>query len=230
MRRKRLTESEKKRIAELYLDIPSKDIAELIGCSIYAVYNCAHTLGLKKSPEYLAKMQRELGRKLTASGARHRFPKGHTPANKGKKMSPECYQRAQKTMFKKGHLPATTLYDGAETIRIDKKGKPFTFIRLAKGKWAYKHILLWEKLYGKIPPNKILYCKSGDTLDCNPDNWELITRAESMERCRQSDETLAMLIAGRDKDMQRTILESHPELIELKRINNCLKKVCDGSD
>ena len=66
MRRKRLTESEKKRIAELYLDIPSKDIAELIGCSIYAVYNYAHTLGLKKSPEYLAKMPEGIGTEINS--------------------------------------------------------------------------------------------------------------------------------------------------------------------
>lgn len=224
MKRIALTPKDVNRIKELYPEHSAKEIAEVIGCSVYTVYNRAYALGLKKTPEYLERMAKELSEQLAVSGTRHRYPKGHTPANKGKKMTKEQYQRAAKTMFNKGHLPANTLYDGAETVRTDKRGKPFTFIRLSIGKWAYKHIQLWERKYGKIPTGKILYCKDGNTLNCDPDNWEPVTRAESMARCRQSDETLAMQIAGRDREIKQVILNDHPELIELKRMSNQLKQ------
>lgn len=45
-----------------------------------------------------------------------------------------------------------------------------------------------------------------------------------MARCRQSNETLAMQIAGRDREIKQLILNDHPELIELKRMSNQLKQ------
>lgn len=218
------TPSDIDRIQELYASHTNREIATIIGCSVHAVNNRAHTLGLKKPAKFRLAVCQELGRKLATSGTDHRFPKGHIPANKGKKMPEEIYERCQKGMFKKGNLPKNTLYDGAERIRTDRNGKPYIWVRLSAGKWKYKHILQWEKVYGKIPPDKILYCKDGNTLNCKPENWEPVTKAESMARCRQSDETLAMQIAGRDKEMKQLILDNHPELIELKRISNQLKQ------
>ena len=49
------------------------------------------------------------------------FPKGHIPANKGKKgyMSPEQYEKCKATMFKKGTIPANHRPIGSE--RIDNR-------------------------------------------------------------------------------------------------------------
>lgn len=218
------TPSDIDRLQQLYPNHTNREIAAIIGCSVYAVNNRAHILGLKKPAEFRLAVCRELGHKLVTSGARHRFPKGHVPANKGKKMPEGIYERCSRSMFKKGHLPKNTLYDGAERIRIDRDGKSFTWVRLSVGKWKPKHVLQWERKYGKVPSGRILYCKNGNTLDCDPENWEPVTRAESMARCRLSDTTLAMQIAGRDKEMQQLLLDKHPELIELKRLSNQLKQ------
>lgn len=223
-RRYHFTPEDIEDIKKLYPDHTNNEIAQRLGCSVYAINNRAYVMGLKKPADFILQTKRLLGKKLVDSGARHRFPKGHIPANKGKKMSQEQYQRAAKTMFCKGHLPGNTLHDGAETVRIDKRGKPFTFVRLSLGKWIHKHILLWEQKNGKVPAGKILYCKDGNTLNCDPENWEAVTRAESMARCRQSDETLAMQIAGRDKEIKELILNDYPGLIELKRMSNQLKQ------
>lgn len=224
MKRHIFTPQEIAQICDLYPNYTNREIARILGCSVYSINSRAHTMGLKKSAEFITQTRHSLGENLAKNGARHRFPKGHIPANKGKKMSQEQYQRSARTMFRKGHLPVNTLYDGAETVRIDNRGKPFTFLRLSVGKWVQKHIWLWEQEYGKVPPGKILYCKDGNTLNCDLDNWEPITRAESMARCRQSDEYAAMQIAGRNKEMQQLVLEEHPELIELKRMANQLKQ------
>lgn len=61
-----------------------------------------------------------MSRQLADSGTAHRFPKGHVPANKGRKMNAGVYAKVSATMFKKGHMPDNTLYDGAESIRKDK--------------------------------------------------------------------------------------------------------------
>lgn len=222
--RHRFTIEEIKTIERLYPNHTNREIAQIIGCTVYAINNRAHMMGLKKPIEFVMKTNRTLGKKLADKNLGVRFSKGHIPKNKGKRLSPELYKRCQSSMFKKGHIPTNTLYDGAERIRIDKRGKPFIFIRISLGKWVHKHIMLWEQKYGKNPVNKILYCKDGNTLNCNPENWELLTRAESMERCRHSDETIAMQIAGRDKKMQRIILEDNRDLIDLKRMTNYLKK------
>lgn len=224
MKKYRFTSSDIDRLKELYPNHTNREIAAILGCSVYAVNNRAYSLGLKKPTEFRLAVCRELGRKLVASGLKHRFSKGHVPANKGKKMPEGIYERCRKGMFKKGNLPKNTLYDGAERIRTDKRGKPYIWVRLALGKWKPKHVLQWEKVHGKVSAGKILYCKDGNTLNCDPENWEPVTRTESMARCRQSDETLAMQIAGRDREMQQLILDNHPELIELKRISNQLKQ------
>lgn len=224
MQRHVFTPHEIAQIRDLYPNHTNREIARILGCSVYSINNRAHAMGLKKPASFVLQTKRSLGENLVKSGARHRFPKGHIPANKGKKMSQEQYQRSARTMFRKGNLPANTLHDGAETVRFDKRGKPYTFLRLSLSKWVHKHIWIWEQKHGKVPSGKILYCKDGNTLNCDPDNWEPVTRAESMARCRQSDEYAAMQIAGRNKEIQQLILEEHPELIELKRMANQLKQ------
>lgn len=78
-----------------------------------------------------------------------RFEKGHVPANKGKKMSPELYARCSKTMFKKGHIPANHKPVGSE--RIDCKDG-YHLVKVAEpNKWRLKHVLLWEQHNGPVP-------------------------------------------------------------------------------
>ena len=84
----------------------SDEIARKLRRSVVAVYGRAGILGLEKTKEYHDVTQKQLAEKLAESGKKHRFSKGHTPANKGQKMPKQVYERAKATMFKKGHIPA----------------------------------------------------------------------------------------------------------------------------
>lgn len=87
-----------------------------------------------------------------------RFQKGQAPKNKGKKMSREVYQKASKTMFKKGNRPHTTLYDYAVSLRQSKavKGEFSWYIRMAKSKWIPLNQFVWMNTHGDIPPHHII--------------------------------------------------------------------------
>ena len=60
-------------------------------------------------------------------------------------MNAGVYAKVSATMFKKGHMPDNTLYDGAETIRKDKNGHRYVYVRISLGKWVPKHVLLWQQ-------------------------------------------------------------------------------------
>lgn len=176
------TEDEKAEITRLYPHRPTKEIARLLGISTASVYNLAGCLRLKKSPEYLKKLRVEMSKKLADSGTVHRFSKGHVPANKGRKMNAEVYAKTSVTMFKKGHMPDNTLYDGAESIRNDKNGHQYIWVRISLGKWVPKHVLLWQQIHGPIPKGYNIVFRDGNTLNCTPGNLECISNAELMQR------------------------------------------------
>ena len=127
------TEGEKAEITRLYPHCSTKEIARFLGMPVTSVYNIANRLGLKKSPEYLKVLRNEMSRQLADSGTAHRFPKGHVPVNKGRKMNAGVYAKVSATMFKKGHMPDNTLYDGAESIRNDKNGHQYVWVRVSLG-------------------------------------------------------------------------------------------------
>lgn len=115
------------------------------------------------------------------------FQKGLTPFNKGIKMekwmSKESITRTKTTRFKQGALPKNTLYDGAVVIRTDSKTKrKYQWIRISKAKWKMLHVVTWEKINGRVPTNRIIVFKNGDSLDCKISNLEMITLKENMLR------------------------------------------------
>jgi len=197
-----------------YLTMPQKTMSKNLGRSQSGTRQRLILLGLKVPREITKKFQ-ELSR----------FKKGSRPANKGVKMTewmaPEMIERIKATQFKKGTIPPNTKWDGAE--RICKDG--YIEIRIRKGKYIHKHRHEWEKVYGPIPKGLILVCKSDDTHDTHPDNWELITRAENMNRnsgpLNLSDSMVATYLAASsrkvDKGLKNELLENHPELIKTKR-------------
>ena len=48
-----------------------------------------------------------------------RFQKGLIPHNKGKKMSPEVYEKAKATMFKSGNIPHNHRAVGSERVNVE---------------------------------------------------------------------------------------------------------------
>ena len=63
-----------------------------------------------------------------------------------------------KGMFKKGHDPHNTKYNGYE--RINKYG--YIEVRISKGFFKEKHRILWEKHFGKIEKGMNIIFKDGN--------------------------------------------------------------------
>lgn len=179
-----------------YPHIRTDIIANKLNRSMRSVYSKAKNMDLKKSAEFLASPESGIFVKGSTAGKEFRYPKGHVPANKSKKMSSELYEKCKPTMFKKGNLPGNTLKDGEITIRNNKLGTQYYHIRLSLGKWEYLHRVLWEKENEPIPKGFNVAFKDNNTANCKIENLELISNAELMQRNS---------IQNYPKDLQRLI-------------------------
>lgn len=125
-----------------------------------------------------------------------------------------------KTTFVKGHLPKNTKSDFVITIRTSHCGSFYKWIRLSVANWAMLHVYNWEKANGPVPEGKILRSISGDTMDCSPENWQLVDRAEHLAlnsgRSTLEDKYIANILTIRSKEMKPIYLQM-PELLDLKR-------------
>lgn len=135
-------------------------------------------------------------------------------------------------MFKKGRLPHNTKEDGRIVVRHnhrDRKERPYKFIRISKANWKMLHVHIWEKHYGAVPEGCIITFKDGDTMNCELDNLQCITRVQHIENIRNTDNYTAKLLShsrGRgkiDREMQKAML-SNPTLLSLKRHQLTLNK------
>jgi len=209
-------------IQKHYLTIPIKTLGERIGKSYTGIMCRIKQLGLSIPAEIIERNKQSA-----------RINKGNIPANKGKKMSPELYERVKRTMFKKGDVSANTMYDGAIVTRHNHKNRgsrPYNYIRVTKGKWELLHAHLWKQHNGPVPAGHIIIFKNGDTMNCSLDNLVCISREQHAANTRNSDGFIAKTMAaekgGRgiyNKDLQQQLLK-HPELIDLKRQSLNLKK------
>jgi hypothetical protein len=221
------TDDQLKYLKEHYADTPTKEIAKKLKHTLCSVNGMASKLALKKTQDHINKMNARWKKDLAELGKAHRFKKGTIPANKGKKMDPEVYEKTKHTFFPKGHKPKNTLYDGAITTRHrHKRNYSRKYIRISEGVWQELQIYEWEKQYGPVPEGKILTCLTDDSLNCNPTNWKLTDRITHLEknagRKELTDKYVARMIS-RDKEIQSQIIDS-PELIALKRAEMKLKR------
>ena len=109
---------------------------------------------------------------------RGQFEKGHIPWNKGIK----GLHHSPNTEFKAGHLPANTKYDGCLSLRKKHNGEKYYYIRISQAKWVLYQRYLWEQKYSEIPKGMIIVFKDGNQLNCELENFEMISRIKNMER------------------------------------------------
>ena len=121
-----------------------------------------------------------------------RFTKGHVPFNKGAKY--DAGGRSHRTRFKPGGEPPNTRKDFDISVRKDKSGVSYKHIRIAKAKWIPLHRYVWSLQRGDIPRGMIIRFKDGDTLNCDIDNLEMITRREHLMRNHNRDKQAASMI------------------------------------
>lgn len=178
-KRKMWSESEREQLKQLYPDTRTNELMDIFHCNEGQLYNQAHFLGLKKSPEYLKEFVHTLD---PAVGEKYRYKKGRTSENKGIPMSPELYAKCQPTMFRKGNEPHNTRFDGALSSRVDKTGNEYLYIRVEKSKWVLYHRLFWEQEHGTIPKGMCVAFIDGNSANVKLSNLELITREVNMLR------------------------------------------------
>jgi len=164
-KRKRLNNSEIQEIIRLYPDSFNWELERKFDASQSAILNIRRKHNLKKSDEIMNKS---------------RFKKGHKPFNKNK-----SYPIKNSGQFNPGHIPKNHREVGEIRLQKDKSKKQYYYIKIAEpNKWQLLHRYKWEKKYGKILDKMILAFKDGDSLNTEPENLELITRKENMDRNR----------------------------------------------
>lgn len=177
MRKMIWTQQEEKTLIQLYEDpkVFAKDIAKMLGRTLPQVYKKAREMGLNAPMERM-RMAGKIGMQHPKSIAT-RFSKGHIPPNKGKKVSPEAYEKMSVTMFKKGQVPVNHREVGSE--RVNRDG--YIEIKVAEpNKWRQKQRMVWESHNGKIPAGMNIQFKNHNTQDCRIENLYMISKAEQM--------------------------------------------------
>lgn len=103
------------------------------------------------------------------------FKKGQIPMNKGKKMSPEVYERVKHSMFHKGHTPVNHRPVGSERINVDG----YTEIKVAEpNKWRLKQRVIYEEHYGvELTKNDAIVFLDGNKQNFDIDNLFRLSRA-----------------------------------------------------
>lgn len=126
-----------------------------------------------------------------------------------------CWSRGQRDIFPENEIRIWCLND-----------RPRKVIKI-NGKFEFMNRWNWENKHGPIPKSLVLSCKTNNPLNCDPDNWELISREEAIIKNRGSVELSDVFIIStmtyKNPDLKK-IIRGMPELIELKRCQIKLKR------
>lgn len=172
----------------------NRELAEVLGRTVPSVKKRSIKLGIKKDADFLRENTR--------------FPKGHVPANKGKKMPYNA--NSARTQFKRGALSHNTVPVGTEVVDADGYLKRKVSDRKdipARKNWKYVHRMLWEQHHGDIPEKHIVVFKNGDKTDLRIENLDCISLAELANRNRERypDELkqIAQLIGALNRQIRK---------------------------
>jgi len=155
-------------VRERFADMPTKELAEMLGRTPAAVGQKARKMGLVKN------------------GNAGRFTKEHTPWNAGRK-GWDAGGRSAETRFRPGSIngAAEERLQPLGTERLTKDGIWQRKIRMdgpPQRRWRGIHTLLWEEHNGPVPEGCIVVFRDGDRNNITIENLELISRAENMRR------------------------------------------------
>lgn len=118
--------------------------------------------------------------RLIRGGMKTRFKKGVVSYR-----PPKGVHYSPKTEFKKGQLPINLKQIGTVTVRNDKCGKSFRWIKTTEKRWIPYARFIWEKQYGPVPDGFFVGHKNGRTLNDNPENLCLVNGSEHMAKMKR---------------------------------------------
>jgi hypothetical protein len=204
-------------LRENYMSMPVKTMADKINRSHTFVGTRLRQLGLVQPRWLIEQFKKD-----------SQLKPGNVPINKGRPMkewmSPAMIKRSKKGRFKKGQKSINEKDDGTITLRHSIPGRggiPHFFIRISKGVWKELQINNWEMVNGPIPKGFVLASKDGNTLNCDPGNWFLLSKADNARRNaghkNLPDSYVAHCLAGRKNRGLKDAFLKHPELLDLKR-------------
>lgn len=179
----RWTPMEEAMLRTLYPHMQTKVIAVILGINLHRVYSKAARMGVDKTAEYLASPAAYRLRRHDAVGFRHRFAKGHVPANKGMRRPGWAPGRMATTQFKKDQPPRNFLplqserlnADGYLDRKVGTTGYP-------PNDWIGVHRLVWMQAHGDIPAGYIVAFKDRNKMNPALENLECISLRENMRR------------------------------------------------
>lgn len=153
------------------------------------------------------------------------FKKGQTPWNKGMK---GLTIGNVATQFKPGDLPHNTKPIGFISLRLDRRSNYYTYyIKLDHKKWMPLNRYIWQQHNGPIPKSSQIRFRNGNPFDCTIGNLELVSRRESIARNTNnfnSDAYVAARLTHNEPELRRELIRNHPDIINLKRLNDQLKR------
>lgn len=166
---------------------PTWKIAQVLGRTHSTVSQKAVALGLSKSKDCLASPASGRLRPGDRRGGATRFRKGQESWNKGLKGVTGTHPNSRRTQFPKGHRGgrAAEKYQPIGTVRTSKDGYLEQKIHDGmplQSRWRAVHLVRWEAINGPLPKGHALVFRDGDKANTDPENMELVTRAELMAR------------------------------------------------
>lgn len=114
-------------------------------------------------------------------GLTGQFEKGHIPSNKGKKMSPDQYEKCKGSMFKKGHKSHNRIavgeysYTSRDRYLIRKVREHGT----QRERFEFVHRAVWAEHNGPIPEGMMVIFLDGDRNNCSIENLALVSKSEN---------------------------------------------------
>ena len=157
----------------------------LPGRTIKTIQQKAASSCWKKTREFIAEMSRQAMARPDHPAHRTRFVQGGTSWNAGNSFN--AGGRSPETRFKKGNRSgrANELHKPVGSERLSKDGylerkinEDMPFQR----RWRAVHLIEWEARNGPLPAGHALVFRDGDKTNRQPENLELVTRAELMRR------------------------------------------------
>lgn len=145
------------------------------------------------------------------------FEKGAAPHNKGVPCPPGKggrHPNARRTQFKKGGRSGRALdvYKPIGAERLSKKGYRERKIHDGlpfKSRWRAVHLINWEAINGAVPKGHVLKCLDGNRQNCEPSNWELVSRG-----------TLPFLNGHRGFNYDSAAPELKPSILALAKVKH----------